>query len=450
MKVTLHKNLILLLLLNSIFAIAQVKIEKNENYLHALNIKEEYKADITELQKVNPDAIFNSKFLNLFFTNEITSFATGIKDQSVEKYFINANTDNKSLSIGRSLDLCKIFSKSDDKELKKMANIFTVYTQSGLDNGFSTIYEKNTTTEEFNWSNNLGVGFRLTHFFNGFISYSSDTEKKAKIKRINEKILDDYVRDNIGVQETKDNINTIKVNKSILNDIEFIEKTESSSDINAKVDKYAKKKYSDTYKAIITKQIETLKSEKLYTRYIALWVGADFYNPLTDKIVMSTLDSISTVKNEFKDWRFEAFGNVLVNYSSGTSIKLKGTFSNFNSNDFVLKNATPLTIQDIRTMNATTQVLNKTSSAYYGSFDDKAVSTIKAEVAILFANNSFGISGGVEDYLNYKITNWKLGFPFSLKDKDNKPTVNFEVVWREINKSHLVGINAVYSFGKFL
>lgn len=449
MKVTLHKNLILLLLLNSICAIGQVKIEKNENYLKTLNIKEEYKADITELQKEHPNAIFNSKFLNLFFTNEITSFATGIKDQSVEKYFINANTDNKSLAIGRSFDICKIFCGSDDKELQKMENILTIYTQSGLDKGFSTIYEKNTTTDEFNWSNNLGLGFRITHFFNGIISY--DVEKKEKISRVNDKLLDDYVKANIGIHETKGKDVTITVNKSIVSDIEFIEETESSSsDSKAKVDKYTKKKYNDTYKAIISKQIETLKSEKLYTRYIAFWVGADFYKPLTDKIVISTLDSINIEKNKFRDWRFEAFGNVLVNYSSGTSIKLKGVFSNFNSNDFVLKNATPLTIQDIRTMNPTTQVLNKTNSAYYGLFDDKAVSTVKAELVILFANNSFGISGGIEDYLHYKITNWKLGFPFSLKDKENKPTVNFEVVWREINKSHVVGINAVYSFGKFL
>lgn len=403
------------------------------DHYRILNVNRDYLNDLE-------GRVFNNSLLNQFFSSEITSFATNIKDQSVEKYFINANSDNKSLAIGRSIDFREIFYEKERRKLEKMSNILTLYTQSGLDKGFSNVYEKNTTLKEYDWSNNLGVGIRFTHFFNGTISFN--TSDKNKISRINNKIIDNYLRQNVG--SFYDASNTIKEN------LDFLKKTEDPSDYQAKKDAYLEKKYYETYVAIIDKQIEKIKSEKLYTYYFAAWIGAEYYKPITDKIVMSTTDSIAINKNKFRDWRFEVFGNILINHSSGNSFKLKGVYSKFNTNDFSLKNATALSIQDVTIINDTTIVVNTTSSAFLGNYKERDVSSIRLEGAFLFFNNSIGVSGVYENYLNYNIKNWKLGFPISLKDKEDKPTVNFEIVWREINKTHIVGINAIYSFGKFL
>lgn len=454
---------------------AQFDITTNADFKNIYDLKTNYQKDIQELKKLSQDKIdkeeastkpnqeritelkkkrdavfFNSKFLNQFFSSEITSFATTIKDQSVEKYFISLNTDAKTLSIGRSIDFRELcFKKKDESKLKKMANILTFYTQSGLDKGFSNLREKNKENDEFEWSNNLGFGLRFTHFFNGIISFS----KPDAVTKVNEKIIDDYIKANIAITTVDANgkVKLVAPVATILSDLELIEKiSDDDADKKKRGDKYAKKKYYDTYKAIIDKQIETIKTEKLYSSYIAAWIGGEFYKPITDKIVLTTTDNITTVENKFRDWRFEAFGNGMKNWSSGNSIKMKLAYSKFKTDEFTLKNATPINIQNITQINQNTILVNSTTSAFVGNFIEKTVSTFRAEAALLFVNNSFGVSGAFEKYLNYDIKNWKVGVPFSLKDKDDKPTVNFELVWREVNKTHVVGITAAYSFGKFI
>ena len=60
-----------------------------------------------------------------------------------------------------------------------------------------------------------------------------------------------------------------------------------------------------------------------------------------------------------------------------------------------------------------------------------------------------GISSGIEKtFGQYDTLNWKLGIPVTLKDKDGKPSVNFEMVWKEVNKEHFVGVNVGFTFGK--
>lgn len=445
MKTTFTKWVILLGVITSNMAMGQSTFTSDEYFKKTIDIKTEYTEDIARLQVNNEEAIFNSKFLNQMFASEITSFATGIKDQSLEKYFINTNTDNKTLSIGRSIDFRELkFKKKDEVKLQKMADIFTIYAQAGIDKGFSNIYEKNKTTNEYDWSNNLGIGFRYTHFFNGFIRFNKNS--REKITKVNNLIIDNYIRDNIGVKNAD---GTFTLAKPLATEVDFIEKTETT-DKELNLSKLAKKKYFDTYSGILNKQIETIKRDKLYCSYTAFWVGAEFYQPVTDKIVSSTTDRTTIDKNKFRDWRFEVFGNVLRNWSSGNAFKFKGTLTRFNTTEFALSNASPITVQDITTLNDNTVIVNNTFNPFFGEYKELDVSTVRLEAAFLFLNNSIGISGGYEKFLDYNILNWKLGVPFSLKDKDNKPTVNFEVVWRELNKNHVVGINAVYSFGKFL
>lgn len=94
-----------------------------------------------------------------------------------------------------------------------------------------------------------------------------------------------------------------------------------------------------------------------------------------------------------------------------------------------------------------------TSSVYLGEYDRFVTGSVKAEfVSYIFKKGTFGISGALEQFVGeqYNPLNWKLGIPFSLKDKEGKPTVNFELQWKELNGEHLVGVGVGLAFGKFI
>lgn len=50
----------------------------------------------------------------------------------------------------------------------------------------------------------------------------------------------------------------------------------------------------------------------------------------------------------------------------------------------------------------------------------------------------------------YATTNWKVGVPFCLRDKDDKPTVNFELQYKQVNNDRLIGIRVGFVLGKFV
>ncbi len=392
------------------------------------------------------DANYNFRLLNRFFANEITSFASSIKDQSIEKYFLNANTDLKMLSIGRSFDFRDVIPDKDRRNLAKLSDVLTVYVQSGLENGFATVYAKNKTEDKYEFSNNLGVGFRFTHFFGGHIWVCND--RQADINYVRDALVAPYIASEIKSSFGAAAIHTEAVNREIREE-RAIALLNGKDEDEAQAKVY-NKKYYELYGKIVDKEAELFKKTKAYTFAYTWWVSGEIFKPLTDKIINSTLDSVVVNENRVREWRAEISLHGLLTHSSGTSLRAKFTYSRFSTNNFLISNASTISIQDFVDMTDTTSVINSTKAAYYGLFEEKNATTFRGEAALLFLNNTIGLSGGYEKYRHFDIENWKLGIPISLKDKDNKPTVNFEIVWREWNKQHVIGINAVYSFGKFI
>lgn len=81
--------------------------------------------------------------------------------------------------------------------------------------------------------------------------------------------------------------------------------------------------------------------------------------------------------------------------------------------------------------------------------------SLTIEPAVFIWKNRIGFSPAIEfNQGTYKKTNWKLGIPISLKDKDGKPKINFELQWKEVNtfttNSHLVGLSANFLFGELI
>ena len=102
-----------------------------------------------------------------------------------------------------------------------------------------------------------------------------------------------------------------------------------------------------------------------------------------------------------------------------------------------------------------TNIITNTDDGYLTNFEKFITTTLTIEPAFFTFNNTVGFSPAIEFNVGkYNKTNWKLGIPVSLKDKDGKPKVNFELQWKEINtfksSDHIVGVSVNFLFGDMI
>lgn len=384
-----------------------------------------YDDDISELRRQNNSTtiVFNNKMMNAFFNNEINSFATSLKDFSLDTSFSNIDTDSKTLTIGTNINFKNLFN-SPDKELRKTNHVLSLSATGSIDKNFSKVYYYSKTLNEYDFASELGINLKYTYMCNGSVTYN--LAQKANIVAYRQGVLNTYINGVI----TNDNIPA----GITTNEIE--------------------KKYYEYYKKIADKEIDYYKKNNIITAYSLWYFSINSFIPLTEKEInvktTNTTGSFSTEK--FKNWKVDGsvnfFRSSIINKYS-LNFRLNGSI--YNNNNFIAENTKPLTFQTIINQSPTQQVLAPSDLVFIGDYKTFNTTSLKTELSTLFFNNSIGLSGAVEkNFGEYDAKNWKLGIPVSLKDKDKKPTVNFEIQWKEVNRLHTVGISAGYVFGKFL
>jgi hypothetical protein len=427
-----------------------------EYYLRDMDSLLQHKIEDWEVKgkKGIPFVAYNNAVLNKFFAEKITSYATNTGDLSFSNYFINANTSEKTLIIGKSfrMDNAFEFSKEKRKAIKlvrpvqKVENLLSIYIKSDLSNGFSTLYSKNSDTEEYNFNSNIAVGGKYTWVING--SITPKDKKKIKFLR------DNFVKKEIQKEVAKYDLGTFNNELDLKNidsknlDISTIEK--NKQDI-------IRKKYFEFYELIVDKELEYAKKKSLIQSSLFSWLSIEGYYPLTQKKILYSIDKVVLDTTKFGNWKTNLTYNVLGTRNfdcvfKESSIKLTLQGSLFNTNTFIANNKSPVNFQGIIKDNGDVLVEGSSTPVFIGDYNSFTSGTIKGEVVILLVGNSVGLSSSVEETLlgEVKNTNWKLGVPFSLKDKEDKPIINFELQWREINKSHSIGLSVGYNFGKFV
>ncbi|NDV17713.1 hypothetical protein GO009_16980, partial [Muricauda sp. TY007] len=358
----------------------------------------------------------------------------------------------KTLTIGKSFRLDNFLANKEKRKavkllrpIQKVGNLFTAYLKSNLSNGFSNLYSKNSTTNEYEFNSNIGLGLKYTYVFNGKIS-SGEVEKI------------DYIRQNYVKKEVAKSLkkyNSVALNKDVT--LKDFDNRDNELIIKESEEKQIVKKYFEFYESIIDEELKYIESEKLIKTSHLSWFSIDAYLPLTERIIKHSLDSLVIDKRNFRDYNFSGTFNYLFakntnGWGKDWSSKLTIESGLFKTNNFKVSNQTAATFQNIVKDNITTVVEGDSDSVFLGDYDDAWATAVKMEGVLLLFNNSMGLSASIESIQSslkdYK--NWKLGIPFSLKDKDNKPTVNFELQWREVSASHFVGISVGYNFGKFV
>ncbi|SHM03029.1 hypothetical protein [Flavobacterium chilense] len=343
--------------------------------------------------------------LNQFFASEISSYVTSSKDLTFQKAYAVLSTADETLFLGGTFD-----TRKDETDAVRF--LITTGVKGKVDDDFTSIYKNGKL------QNDLGFNIKFHYIGNGSIYYEGEQEEKMSTFRENaiEKLIKEAVYDNV-------------------------------SD-----DKTTKEKQTDFYKKIAKEEVDYMRKFRLYNLSTDHWYSVETYIPVSARQyeILNDISTTQVKKENFYPWYITAGATKYWKWSSGQSCYISGFGNIKNNNNVETETLTKYTLPVYSPQNSFLIEENKT--VYGGDFQKFITPSLSAEfVSFFILDGIFGFSSGIDKtFGKYDTLNWKLGIPFSLKDKEGKPSVNFELVWKEVNKDHFVGINIGFTFGKFI
>lgn len=384
-----------------------------------------YLQDIQESQK-----LFNDKMLNVLFADEVGAYVNDSKDLSLQKTYFTISTADKTLFIGHTFDF-------RDKKIKKLSHILTIGVKAALKDDFSTIFKNGEANDD------IGFNFKYTYIGRGIIDYGKYGDV---IERLRGDIIEEKFNDEINkyLKEGGDFESEKILNNTLLGG--------DSQQLDNKLKQVITAKAEQVYGKMAETEVEYLRKNKFYNYLWDHWVTFETYIPVTEKNynVISDINTITYKAQKFYGWKALLGYTSFWKTSKGNVWYLSGFGTVFNNNNIETEVLSGFTLPEMDATNP--NLIKRNTDVFVGNFDAFVTTSLKAEmVSLLFFDGTFGLSASIEkNFGEYDATNWKLGMPFSLKDKEDKPTVNFELQWKEVNKNHFVGIGVGFAFGKFI
>ncbi|WP_430408708.1 hypothetical protein [Kordia sp.] len=413
------------------------------------------------LLDINKDSLYNNSMVNMFFADEVGTYFNDDQDLSTQQYYTSLSTKDNSFSFAYTFNPCFNCGKLD-----KLNQIATIGFKAQSNNNFAELYKDGNYT-----ASNVGITIKYAKIFNGIINYqnkfgknvnyhqSSDNNKAldttTSIKeKYHEEILRSYR------EELKQNMNDEfkkYIEESYPKDASDIERLTSGDDEaikNAKCE-FLEEKVKEFYIKMASAELDYVKKNKLYNSLNNAWFNFNLYIPINS----NKYDLYDRSTETITDKRFYPIGGSVAftlykRWSSGRSLYFTPRIS-IKNNNTILANAESKTIFQTSEQFGNGILLTQ-KEAYNVDYKSFMTSTVQLELVFFVYKDLFGISPAIErNFGEFRSVSWKLGIPVSLKDKEGKPTVNFELQWKEIRilgkkSNHFVGISANFLFGKFL
>lgn len=393
-----------------------------------------------DTEKTDSIQLLNYKMLNLMFANKVGTAFSGSNDLSLQKFYTALDADDKSFSLGANFD-----SRSGD-ELDQLNWILSAGVKIKSSNDFATVYKNGDFQED-----NIGATLKATWIFDGnvnFTSYQKGSEKKLRAKAIqnNHELLEKKY------DAAANTFNTDSLSK-FKNKIEVADDYDSGvKPLKNQLDNKRDKAYIEMAK----EEVAYIEDNKMYKFISSKWISVEVYAPFGENSYQVTSD-INTALNKKYFYAFTSTlsANYMREYSNGISIFLKGDFGIKHNNNILVDNLKTQAFQTTALGANNITIVTKSDDGYVTNYDQFVTTSFKFEPAFFFFNNSIGFSPAVEfNFGTYDKTNWKFGIPISLKDKEGKPKINFEIQWKEVNTftktEHLVGLSASFLFGDLI
>jgi hypothetical protein len=385
--------------------------------------------------------LYSDSALNLLFAKKLGTAFSSSNDLSLQKTYFNIDALEKSLSLGYNFDF------RNKNPLAPLKHVLSIGAKIVALNGFATIATGGNLEE-----NNIGLNLKYSFINKGKIGWFVSKKSKSNVMSQREKI-----EKNREFLLHKYNQKTIAFNKNDLPKIVSKNKSFYGDKAKSKTDKQLQVHADKLMFEMINEELEYVESSKLFSKITNSWITYEAYIPLGHTeydITPIKTDNTATKANYYafntnlsynwykqKPMWFSYFGKVTAGLKGNSSI--------------AVNNLTAIEFQSITTTNgASTLTAPVNAIDVEGNYEKFINSSLKFELA-LFYKNTIGISPSIEkNFGTYDGINWKIGIPLSLKDKEGKPTVNFELQWKEnktlTSSQHLIGFSTSFFFGDLL
>lgn len=377
---------------------------------------------------------FNPKMMNIFFAEEVATFLYGSKDLSLQQGYavLTPSNDKTSVFLGYTFDIRK---DRKSKRIEKLSNLITLGINSNLKGGFSETFKNDVKSSDISFT------VKFTHVGKGAINFFKNQKKYLRNYR-NGYLLPKYQSEfkKYMLSEFDKDFNRFNY---------FEGNTEKQTE-------FIKEKYVEYYSKLADSEVKIIKEEELYNFSTNHWVTVDLMLPFSVKEYSITSDfaTIDLKPYRFYDWNATISYSKYWSWAKGTNFYISGLASVYANNTVKNKALPGYNSQVLESLSGNTYYFNDATKIYKGIYDEFVSKSLSAEGIFMPFQNYIGISGAFEfsfaDKKEYESKNWKLGLPISLKDKEGKPTINFEVQWKEVYGDHFIGFSIGTSFGKYI
>jgi hypothetical protein len=370
----------------------------------------------------------------------------------------------------------------ENRQLQKLNTVFSVGAKLKSKNQFATISKNGEFQKD-----NIGITLKASFIGNGWIVWSKrvvearkggetingifyeegqkvETANMANAVKAFRKKPDDW-NSSAGILDNKDSELYLynkykKLAKNYNNDsIDVLKaeiyRLENTWGTEKELEKILLRKEAELYEKMAKEEIEFIEKNKLYKFVSDKWLSIDAYLPLGE-IEYKIAENASSIVNDkrFYPFEFTLSGTYFRQYSNGISLFATMASKLKNNNNILAEGLQTVPFQTTTVGANNILVVTNSDDVYLTRFDDFVTPSFSVEIALFFLN-TIGISPSIEQNIGeYDALNWKLGIPVSLKDKDGKPKVNFELLWKEektlTSSNHFVGISTNFIFGSLI
>ncbi len=417
--------------------ITRPKLEKFENSLNQEGVTEESSplGFYSFNKSLNRPNLYSKSTLNIFFTRQIASYLSSSQDLSLNSGFAFLDNKDNRLSIGRQ------WSNVGNNSTQLLSTVYSLGIKSGIKDGFSTFFKENDLQKD------IGIEAKITFVFKGKIFYTPNTNECQLI--INRKLLAKKIQNEINAE--LDILDTLRSDSKKIN--ESCVSSEVEDHRNELYDRMGKK-----YKLKFAKEeAQAIIENNWYDWAWTHWLSLQAYVPVTES-AYNISDNISTALFQPRIYNPINAGitytNLFVNGRPWLGrVFISTTLSAFQNNSVDAEDISKFSYETYRNQNPTninTLTLARLSEeeVYVGEFE--RFWTTRFEGTLVWMPFEWiGLRASFEqNFGDYDALDWRLGIPLSFQDKEGKRTINFELQWREINKTHSVGISIGLPFGQ--
>jgi hypothetical protein len=385
---------------------------------------------------VKPDEpkLTTYRTLNSFFATKTSTYLSQATDLSLSKaYAVLDNTDGR-LFIGGTFNQKK--KNSDTSRF-----LFTLGAKANVKDGFAKIFASNS------FNNDIGLSLKVTLFGRGTIWFDEDAglmSQKAQVahkRALLKKAL---------IKESKEEV------------AEFKATQDKTADGAEELTKYINTNEEEKREKFATEEAKFIINKKLFNVSHDWWVSLDAYMPVTESTYEIATDFKSTQSNK-ENYRPYEVNLVYTNFWEknkfiGNPFLLPGTTLLTVKGSLIANNSVKASLIDeygydkylVQNLIIDTMFMAKlkNNTVYVGNFEKFVTPRLSARF-VYMPVSFIGVSSAIEkSFGKIDDLNWRLGLPVSLKDNEGKAKVNFEIVWKEVHKEHVIGLSVGLPIGQ--